>query len=160
MLIEGALQTVRISTPYFLPDKSLQNVLVQTAQRGIKIELILPGPVADQRWVRLASRRNYLKLLKAGVRIHEYRPGMTHVKAMIVDSLWAVLGTTNIDNRSFEHNDEINVALRDEAIAVRLKADFEQDMAQSQEITLEVWRRPPLWEKLIEPVAWILERQQ
>jgi cardiolipin synthase len=79
---------------------------------------------------------------------------------MVVDGLWAVLGTTNIDNRSFEHNDEINLALRDEAIACRLTSDFEQDKAESVEITLDVWRRRPFWEKLLEPVAWILERQQ
>lgn len=160
MLMEGAVQCVRISSPYFLPDKSLRHVLYQTACRGVKVELILPGPITDERWVRLASRRNYMKLLKAGISIHEYQPGMTHAKTMVVDGLWAVLGTTNIDNRSFEHNDEINLALRDEAIASRLTADFERDKAESVEITLDVWRRRPVWEKLIEPVAWILERQQ
>lgn len=160
MLIEGALETVRLSTPYFLPDKSLRKVFVQTAQRGIKIELILPGPITDQRWVRLASRRKYGQLLRAGIRIYEYRPRMTHVKTLMVDDLWAVIGTTNFDNRSFEHNDEINVAVHDEAIACRLAADFQRDKEQSEEITLEAWRRRPLPQKLIEPVAWILERQQ
>ncbi len=75
--------------------------------------MIVPGPRTDQRWVRLASRRMYGELLEAGVRIFEYRPGMTHVKMLLVDDLWAVIGTTNLDNRSFEHNDEVNVAFRD-----------------------------------------------
>ena len=85
---------------------------------------------------------------------------MIHAKTLIVDDLWAVIGTTNIDNRSFEHNDEVNVAVRDEAVAARLFADFEADVAHSREIVLDRWRRRPLWEKLIGSVAWVLERQQ
>ncbi len=90
----------------------------------------------------------------------EYRPGMTHVKAMMVDGVWAVIGTTNVDNRSFEHNDEVNVAFRESALTSRLRRDFESDLAASDEITLEQWGRRPALEKLVEPVCWILERQQ
>ena len=82
-------------------------------QRGVRMTVIVPGARTDQRWVRLASRRMYGQMLEAGVRIFEYQPGMTHVKALLVDDLWAVIGTTNLDNRSFEHNDEVNVAVRD-----------------------------------------------
>jgi len=71
-----------------------------------------------------------------------------------------VIGTTNLDNRSFEHNDEVNVAVRDQAVTARILADFESDLARSREITLTLWRHRPLWEKLIGTVAWILERQQ
>jgi cardiolipin synthase len=85
---------------------------------------------------------------------------MTHNKVLIVDELWAVLGTTNLDNRSFEHNDEVNVALRDPAVARRLLQDYAQDLADSQAYTLERWQRRPLWEKIVSPFVWILERQQ
>jgi cardiolipin synthase len=85
---------------------------------------------------------------------------MIHTKALIVDGTWGVLGTTNIDNRSFEHNDEVNIVMRDEAIAHRLTADYLRDVDDSREITLEAWQNRPLWEKLIGTVAWILERQQ
>jgi len=71
-----------------------------------------------------------------------------------------VIGTTNLDNRSFEHNDEVNVAVRDQAVTARILADVESDLARSREITLTSWRNRPLWEKLIGTVAWILERQQ
>ena len=90
----------------------------------------------------------------------EYEAGMTHVKALLVDELWAVLGTTNFDNRSFEHNDEINVAFRDASVTARVGADLQADLAKCREITLDGWRNRPLWEKLIGAVAWILERQQ
>jgi len=160
LLMEGADHHIRISTPYFLPDRALRRALVNLAKRGVAVSVIVPGHHTDQRWVRLASRRMWGQLLEAGVRIHEYRKAMTHNKVLIVDELWAVLGTTNIDNRSFEHNDEINVALRDPQLASRLLQDYEQDLLDSEEITLERWRRRPLWEKVVGPFIWILERQQ
>jgi cardiolipin synthase A/B len=110
--------------------------------------------------VRIASRRLYGELLAAGVRILEYEPAMTHVKALLVDDHWAIVGTTNVDNRSFEHNDEVNVALLDRAINKRLLNDFERDVASSREVTLDAWKHRPLWERILGPVVWILERQQ
>jgi cardiolipin synthase len=160
LLMEGADHHVRISTPYFLPDRALRRALVNLAKRGVAVSVVVPGHHTDQRWVRLASRRMWGQLLGAGVRIHEYRAAMTHNKVLIVDELWVVLGTTNIDNRSFEHNDEINVALRDPEVARRLLEDYEQDLRDSEEITLERWRRRPMWEKVVGPFVWILERQQ
>jgi cardiolipin synthase len=100
------------------------------------------------------------KLLEAGIRIYEYKPGMIHVKMLVVDELWSAIGTTNLDNRSFEHNDEVNLTIRDERLAARFAEDNDADIARSEEITLERWRRRPLWEKLIGTVAWVLERQQ
>lgn len=160
LLIDAACNEVLIATPYFLPDKALRRVLVDTARRGVPLSVIVPGSNTDQRWVRLASRRNYGRLLEAGVRIFEYEPAMIHTKVLIVDQTWGVLGTTNIDNRSFEHNDEVNIVMRDDAIARRLIADYQRDVADSREITLDAWKGRPLWEKLIGTGAWILERQQ
>ena len=160
LLMEGADRSLHISTPYFLPDRALRRALKDIARRGVTVSVIVPGRHTDQRWVRLASRRMWGELLEAGVRIHEYRATMTHAKVLIVDGLWSVLGTTNIDNRSFEHNDEINVALRDTTVAERLLIDYERDLRDSVEVTLERWRRRPLWEKIAGPFVWILERQQ
>src|SRR5678809_340200 len=111
MLMEGAVTSIDISTPYFLPDKAFRRALVRAAQRGVQVRVIVPGLHTDQRWVRFASRRMYRELLAAGVRMFEYRPAMIHVKTVMVDGVWAMIGTTNIDNRSFEHNDEVNVCL-------------------------------------------------
>jgi cardiolipin synthase len=160
ILVESANEKVCITTPYFLPDKAFREAFIRTATRGVDIRVVLPGTETDQRWVRLASRRMYGQLLKAGVRIYEYQPGMTHVKSLEVDGLWAAVGTTNFDNRSFEHNDEVNVVMRDRDVAARLRRDFEADIARSHQITFEDWQRRPRWEKIIGPVAWILERQQ
>jgi cardiolipin synthase A/B len=160
LLMEGADHEVQISTPYFLPDKALRRALIAIARRGVSVSVVVPGRATDQRWVRLASRRTWGELLEAGIKIHEYRPAMTHVKVLLVDGLWSVIGTTNIDNRSFEHNDEVNVALRDPAVAARLLKDYRRDVEDSETVTLERWRRRPLWEKIVGPFIWILERQQ
>ncbi len=160
LLMEGADHHVRIQTPYFLPDRALRAALVNLAKRGVAVDVIVPGRITDQRWVRYASRRMWGQLLAAGVRIHEYRVSMTHAKVLLVDELWSVLGTTNIDNRSFEHNDEINVAMRDPDVARRLLEDYTHDLEVSDEVTLERWQRRPVWEKFVGPFVWILERQQ
>jgi cardiolipin synthase len=160
MLIEGAVREVDISTPYFLPDRAMRRAIARTASRGVRVRVIVPGPLTDQRWVRLASRRMYRELLESGVQLYEYRPSMTHVKALMVDGRWAVIGTTNVDNRSFEHNDELNVALKDEEVTTRLRRDFESDLEASDAVDLDDWRARPLFEKLVGPVCWILERQQ
>jgi cardiolipin synthase len=159
-LIEGAQRSVRINTPYFLPDKPFRRALAKVVRRGVTITVIVPGRHTDQKFVRLASRRSYGALLRAGVQILEYEPGMMHAKTMVVDDLWSVIGSTNFDNRSFEHNDEVNVAVRDEAIAARLTRDFEADRLECDPISLEDWDRRPVWEKLIGTFAWLLERQQ
>ncbi len=159
-LVESANQRIRITTPYFLPDRAFRDAFRRTASRGVDIQVIVPGRETDQLWVRLASRRKYGPLLESGVRLFEYRGGMTHTKTLLVDGLWAVIGTTNVDNRSFEHNDEVNITIRHQPIAARLEEDFEADRRHSDEITLDAWRRRPVLEKLIGTVAWILERQQ
>jgi cardiolipin synthase len=85
---------------------------------------------------------------------------MIHAKTLLVDDTWAVIGTTNVDNRSFEHNDEINVAFRHADVTSRLRRQFEADLEASDLVTLESWKKRPLFEKCVEPICWILERQQ
>jgi cardiolipin synthase len=159
-LIEGARSSVRINTPYFLPDKAFRRALRRVLARGVEVTVIVPGRHTDQRFLRLASRRSYGSLLKAGLRIYEYQPGMTHTKTMVVDDLWSVIGSTNLDNRSFEHNDEVNVAIRDEAVAARLTRDFVADLERCRAISFVEWKRRSIVEKLIGTLAWLLERQQ
>lgn len=160
MLIDGSVSEVDISTPYFLPDRALRRSLAAASRRGVRVRVIVPGHLTDQRFVRLASRRHYGELLASGVQIHEFRPSMTHVKVLLVDRDWAIIGTTNVDNRSFEHNDEVNVAFRDRAVHDRLRRDFESDLAASDRIDLEHWRSRHWLERLVGPFGWILERQQ
>ena len=160
MLVEGAVRRIDISTPYFLPDRAMRRALVRAAQRGVQVRVLVPGRLSDQQLVRLASRRLYGELLAGGVSIFEYRPAMTHVKALLVDEIWAVVGTTNFDNRSFEHNDEVNVAFREAAVTERLDHDFDIDLAASDPVMLGAWQTRSRLEKVLGPVCSILERQQ
>ncbi len=159
-LIASAHKSILITTPYFLPDVSMQNEIVRAQQRGVEVKLITPGKKSDHLLTRSSSELSYGKLLKAGVQVFEYQPAMIHAKILIVDGVWSVVGSTNFDNRSFGLNDEVNMAVFDESFATRLAEDFARDLAQSQSISYDEWAHRPLWRRAPELVGWVLERQQ
>jgi len=159
-LIAGARKSIYITTPYFLPDRSMMDELVQAEQRGVRVNVIVPGKHDDHALTRSSGRSAYGKLLKAGANVYEYEPSMIHAKIAIFDGAWSVVGSTNLDNRSFGINDEINVAVLDPEIASRLTRDFEQDAGESKKVTLQEWKTRPLSERLMEMVGWIFEREQ
>jgi cardiolipin synthase len=159
ILVASARVSIRIASPYFLPDRSLLRELVRAARRGVSVTLLLPGRWNNHPLTRLGSRRRYGVLLEAGVAIHEYQPTMMHAKVMVVDGLWSVLGSTNFDHRSFGLNDEVNVAIFGRDLATRLEADFAADLALSAAIGMEDWRRRALGERAFALLARVLERQ-
>jgi cardiolipin synthase len=161
MLLASARESILITTPYFLPDRSARREMVRAVrERGVRVEIITPGVHSDHMLTRSSSRRLYGDLLKAGAKIYEYQPGMIHAKTMVVDGAWSVVGTTNFDNRSFGLNDEVNLAAFDRRLAARVASDFARDRAESREITYDEWRARPLWERAYEQFGRILERQQ
>ena len=153
-------RSIRITTPYFLPDRSsLCEIVTAAKDRGVKVTLLTPGKHSDHLMTRSSARRRYGDLLKAGVEVYEYRPSMIHTKTLVVDGLWSIVGSTNFDNRSFGLNDEVNVAVRDAKLAGRLEEDFCRDLENSRRITLEDWKNRPLREKLFEHLFRIFDRQ-
>jgi cardiolipin synthase A/B len=161
MLLASARESILITTPYFLPDRSARREMVRAVkERGVRLEIITPGVHSDHMLTRSSSRRLFGDLLKAGARIHEYQPGMIHAKTMVVDGAWSIVGTTNFDNRSFGLNDEVNLAAFDRDLAARVASDFARDRAESREITYDEWRSRPVWERAYEQFGRILERQQ
>jgi cardiolipin synthase len=159
VLLASARERIQITSPYFLPDRSLVAELARAVRRGVEVSVLTPGAWNNHPIARLASRRRYGRLLEAGVRIHEYQPAMIHAKVLVVDGQWSVLGSTNFDSRSFGLNDEVNVAILDRGLAGRLQADFAGDLSRSRPIRLEEWRRRPLGEKLASLAARLVERQ-
>lgn len=159
-LLASAQKTIEITTPYFLPDKGVRDELKRARTRGVDVKIVCPGKHADHVVTRRSSRRLYGSLLKAGVRIFEYRPAMIHVKSLVIDRLWCVVGSTNFDHRSFSINDEANLASCNPDLAARLHADFARDLADSREVTYEMWKRRPIWEKVHEGFGQLIERQQ
>jgi cardiolipin synthase A/B len=160
VLLASAQKTIDIATPYFLPDRSLSDEIVRAAERGVQVRIIVPGRHTDHILTRSSSRRGFGKLLKAGVQIFEYEAAMMHAKALMIDGLWSVVGSTNFDNRSFGLNDEVNLAVRDSGFNERLEEDFARDLANSTQMTYERWRRRPVLERAPELLGWVLERQQ
>jgi cardiolipin synthase A/B len=160
ILLASARRSIEITSPYFLPDKSLMRELCQALERGVKVRILVPGLKSDHLLTRSASRGGYGPLLKAGADVYEYQPSMIHAKVLCVDHLWAVVGSTNFDNRSFGINDEVNLAVRDPAVALRLENDMANDLKQSRQISLEDWRHRPVTERATELLGWVIARQQ
>jgi cardiolipin synthase len=150
--IAAARRTLDLETPYFVLDESTKWALMEARRRGVRIRLLVEGDMTDAKPVKYASRADYESLLAAGFEIHEYQPTMMHVKVSIVDGTWSIVGSTNFDNRSFELNDEINVAIADVGLAGRLTSDFEADLRRSRRLLLDAWKRRPASDKVRE---WI-----
>src|SRR5581483_10098532 len=121
--------------------------------------ILTPGVRSDHAFTRSSSRQLYGSLLKNGVEIYEYQPAMIHVKTMMVDDMWAVAGSTNFDHRSFEINDEVNVAILDPDVTKRLAKDFERDLEQSVPIRYEEWRRTARY-RVFERVEALFQKQE
>ena len=160
-LIASATKTIHITTPYFLPDKSLGDALIDAIQnRGVQVRILVPGQKSDLMLTRSASRRGYGPLLKAGAQIFEYQPSMMHAKIMLIDGLWSVVGSTNMDQRSFAINNEVNMAVRVPALAQRLEDDFVRDLNDSRELSYDEWLKRPWVERAPEFLGWIIQQQQ
>jgi cardiolipin synthase A/B len=159
-MISAARRSICITSPYFLPDASMLKELINARRRHVEVSILVPGKKSDHLLTRSSSQSFYGSLLKAGVEIYEYQPSMVHAKILIVDGLWSVVGSTNFDNRSFGLNDEVNMAVRDQAVSARLLEDFMADLAVSKRVTLEAWKRRPLLERAFEGLGRIVQRQQ
>ena len=135
--IASAQKTLRIENPYFLPDDLMRKELAEAAKRGVKVEVVVPGKRIDQKLVRLASRRHWPELIRAGVRIFEYEPTMVHVKLMIVDDIFVSVGSGNFDNRSIRLNDEANLDVLNRSFAAQQTRLFESDKKECREVALD-----------------------
>ena len=160
ILIASANKWIHITTPYFLPDRGLRRALIEAVARGVEVKILVPGKQSDHLLTRRSSRRIYGSLLQNGAQIYEYQPSMIHTKAVIVDGVWSVVGSTNLDSRSFGINDEVSIATLDEGLAARLEEDFRVDLSVSHRITYDEWRHRPAIERINECLGWLIERQE
>ncbi|GGV23338.1 cardiolipin synthase B [Actinomadura cremea] len=160
VILESAQRRVRLSTAYFAPDAFFAELLRDTARRGVEVEVMLPGPHADKRVSRLAGQRYYTELLSSGVRIWQYQPTMLHTKILTMDGIAALIGSTNFNRRSLDHDEEIMLAVVDDGLTARLDRDFDEDLRRSVEIDRARWQRRPApqraREALVNPVRRFL----
>lgn len=156
--IAAARKNIRLCHSYLVPDNLAIELLVDAANRGVKIEIITPG-VIDRNVVRRAARSRWDQMMKAGIKFWEYQPSKLHNKVMIVDDVWVTCGSINFDDRSFRINDEGNINVYDAEFAKRQIEVFEADKAQSLRITPAKFRKRPWYERFYENFCAIFRGQ-
>lgn len=150
--IAHAERTVHLTNAYFVPDPQLRQALADAARRGVDVQLVLPGKT-DSWAVFHAGRSHYVELLDAGVHIHERRDAILHSKTASIDGVWSTIGSTNLDWRSFLHNDELNAVVLGADFARQMDSMFAQDRAASDPVDPVQWRRRSIFLRLQEWVA-------
>lgn len=154
----GSAETrVYLTNAYFVPDPQLLAALKDAAQRGVDVKIILPS-YTDSWLVFHTGRSYYEELLSAGVKIYERRDALLHAKTVLIDGVWSTIGSTNLDWRSFLHNDEVNAVILGQEFGAQMQAMFEKDLASSNPITLEQWEQRSISERLKELIARLWQR--
>ena len=152
--IKNARDSIFITNAYFIPDARIFRALVRAAERGVSVELLLPGK-SDLPFVKYASRYLYKRYLRKGIRIFEYSQNILHAKTAVIDGVWSTVGSSNLDRRSFRKNLEMNVAVLDQDFGESMEVLFARDLDRSVEITEDVFVKRSLLEFLVE---WICYR--
>jgi cardiolipin synthase A/B len=152
-LLQLAQERVRITTAYFVPDDELIECLTAASHRGVKVEILLPGPHGDKRFVQLAGEAIYDRLLEDGVRIWHYQPTMLHAKIMTVDGLVANVGSANFNARSTELDEEINLVALDPDLVRLLDRQFDADLKRSEEIEPGRWEDRSIGRRVLEGIT-------
>jgi len=155
LALNNAQKEIFLTTPYFIPDPSLMTTLRVAALKGVKVRLVLPQKT-DMWVVRYASRSFYDTLLRAGVEIYEFQPRILHAKLVRIDDEWTIVGSANMDTRSFRLNFELNLLVYGKAAAEQARVLFEQDVAQSKRVDLDTFSKRPVLQRMAENACRLL----
>jgi len=158
LAIGSARKSIKISQAYFVPDNLAIEMLLAARKRGVEVDVIVPA-INDSRFGRSASRSRWGRLLEAGVKIHQYLPAMYHCKVMVVDDIFATVGSVNFDNRSFAINDEIAVNVIDERVAGDLLKSFRDDLKRSKPLTFEEFKNRSVFIKIADHFCGLFRSQ-
>ncbi|WP_079086768.1 phospholipase D-like domain-containing protein [Streptomyces silvensis] len=158
VMLESAEERFRLATAYFSPDAYFIELLCATARRGVEVEIVLPGPHTDKRVCQLAGQHYYEDLIACGVRIYQYQPTMMHAKVITVDGVAALIGSTNFNRRSFDHDEEVMLAVLDQTFTATLDEHFEADVAASELIRGGRWRRRSVLQRAREAAVQPIRR--
>jgi cardiolipin synthase len=144
-----------ITTPYFIPGENIMHVLNVAAKSGVKVKLLVPDQ-SDSAFVNAAARSYYGELLAAGIEIYLYKKGFVHAKTLVSDGQLVVIGTANMDHRSYELNFEVNSMIYDTVIAEQLRDVFYNDIKDAKKINPATWKRRPFYKQLPEKVVRLI----
>jgi cardiolipin synthase len=158
-LLQLAQRQFRITTAYFVPDENLNERLCEAAGRGVHVQILLPGPFADKRFVQIEAEADYGRLIKAGVELWNYQTSMLHAKVMTMDGIVANVGSANFNARSLNCDDEINLMAFDRSIVKVLDEHFELDLERSSRVSLAQWKKRSMLQRgaelLVKPMRRI-----
>ncbi len=154
-----ARKSILIANPYFVPGPRTLEWMEEAVERGVRVVVMIAGESSDTFLARANSTRLYGKILEAGVELYEYMPTMLHQKTMLVDDLWAAIGTANFDHRSFRLNEESMVCVYDPLVVEQLRATFEEDLQLCRRVEMERWQARGLRTRMGEWVAALLRDQ-
>lgn len=141
MSVLSAQKKLYIINPFIIPNRDFLNALEEKAESGVDVRILSPGPITIGPILRYAWHADYQELLDAGVKIYEYQPSMIHAKMIMVDDIWSVVGSANMDNRSNALNAENVIGIKDESFATSLDSIFLKDLDNSKQITLSDWKK-------------------
>lgn len=142
LAMQEAKKSIHITMAYFVPDQQTLTALKEAAKRGVDVRIVLPS-VSDSGLVFHAGRAFYDDLLSSGVKIHELKLAVLHAKTAVIDGVWSTVGSTNLDTRSFLHNSEISVIVLGAGFGDEMERAFQEDLRNSNEVTLDAWRARP-----------------
>jgi cardiolipin synthase len=158
MSMACARKSIRLAHSYFVPDKLCIRTIIAACNRGVEVELMIPGP-SDAPITMAGMRSRLAPLLKAGVRVYQYQKSLYHCKALIVDDVWTSVGSSNFDHRSFRLNDEVNLNVLDEQFAREQIEIFERDKQHCVQITWQQWKQRPKLNRTIDWFAGLFRAQ-
>jgi cardiolipin synthase len=159
LAVAAAKRSIDLTAAYFVPRPAFTKALVESAERGVRLRILVPGSHIDKRFVRTAGRASYDELIDAGVELYEYCPTMLHAKTVVIDDIWASVGSVNFDNRSFQLHDEVTLCVQSERFAGRLHEVFESDLEVSERIVPGSWKDRPRRQRARERVTKFARRE-
>ncbi len=154
-----ARRHVHLTSAYFVPDEQMLEVLCTTAERGVQVDVLMPGEHTDKRVVQIAGEKEYEELFEAGVNVYRYEPTMLHAKVMTVDGKVGTVGSANFDPRSFGHNEEANIVVFDTDVVAILDRHFAEDLERSEKVDPEQWRQRGPIQRAAEKVTELFDQQ-
>lgn len=152
--ITFAERSIHLTNAYLIPDDQILDAFTNAAKRGVDVRIILPA-ISDSTMAINAARYNYSELLKAGVKIYERRNAILHAKTAVIDGVWSTVGSTNLDFWSLLNDDEVNAVILSREFADEMEKMFALDLAASDQIQGERWKKRPLWQKVKESFAHV-----
>ncbi|KAB2587864.1 cardiolipin synthase B [Streptomyces arboris] len=158
VVLESAEERIRLTTAYFAPDDYFTGLLCAAARRGVEVEILLPGPHTDKRVCQLAGQRHYEELTACGVKIYQYQPTMMHTKTVTIDRVASLIGSTNFNRRSLDHDEEVMLAVMDRDFTDVLDGHFDEDREKSVLIERGRWKRRDVLQRVREAAVVPIRR--